>query len=418
MQPVVEATLPNGIKTMTLSGGDTDVTRITLSWEGGQVESQSRAASELASQLLREGAGEMTGAEIADTLDFNGSWLLTDVSSHNNSLTLFALNRNLPLVLPVVVEMVNNPTFPDEALSAISEKLAAARATALERVTTRADEMAVRAFMGADHPAARRFTPEEMRQVSREDVILEHRRLKGTQAPVAFIAGLVTPETAACINQFLEKIDCNPLTHGTIDVIPAKGIKESCLLVDTMPSALQSSVNIGIPAIPRSNPDYETLRLVVTALGGYFGSRLMTSLREEQGLTYGISAGLLGHREGGIVGISCQCDNAYVDRVIKGIGLEIERLAAEPMDHEELTAVRRYAQSQLIGMLDTPLSMIDYYITQRQLLTPPDYFTRQQQAINSLTPEKIQDFARRYLLTPPSITVVAGAVTRDQITEK
>lgn len=50
------------------------------------------------------------------------------------------------------------------------------------------------------------------------------------------------------------------------------------------PGAQQSSVKIAIPVIGREHPDYIDLRLAVIALGGYFGSRLMTNIRERKGL--------------------------------------------------------------------------------------------------------------------------------------
>ena len=51
---------------------------------------------------------------------------------------------------------------------------------------------------------------------------------------------------------------------------------------------------MSIPTIDRSHEDYISLRLVVMALGGYFGSRLMTNIREDKGYTYGIQANLYG----------------------------------------------------------------------------------------------------------------------------
>ncbi|MDE6121522.1 MAG: insulinase family protein, partial [Muribaculaceae bacterium] len=56
--------------------------------------------------------------------------------------------------------------------------------------------------------------------------------------------------------------------------------------------SLQSAVAIGIPAVRRDNPHYVPLRIAVMALGGYFGSRLMSNIREDKGLTYNISASL------------------------------------------------------------------------------------------------------------------------------
>jgi predicted Zn-dependent peptidase len=45
--------------------------------------------------------------------------------------------------------------------------------------------------------------------------------------------------------------------------------------------------------LPKSHPDFLKLSVVNTILGGYFGSRLMSNIREDKGYTYGIGSGLV-----------------------------------------------------------------------------------------------------------------------------
>ena len=56
---------------------------------------------------------------------------------------------------------------------------------------------------------------------------------------------------------------------------------------------MQSAVKMGYTTITRNHPDYLKLRVLMTLFGGYFGSRLMSNIREEKGYTYGISAGIM-----------------------------------------------------------------------------------------------------------------------------
>ena len=73
--------------------------------------------------------------------------------------------------------------------------------------------------------------------------------------------------------------------------------------------ALQSSVYMIHGSIPRNHHDYIKLRILITALGGYFGSRLMQNIREEKGYTYGISSMLVGRRGDAKIVISSECDS-------------------------------------------------------------------------------------------------------------
>ena len=71
---------------------------------------------------------------------------------------------------------------------------------------------------------------------------------------------------------------------------------------------------MGCTTITRQNPDYLKLRVLMTLFGGYFGSRLMSNIREEKGYTYGISAGIMFYPDSGLLGISTETDNEYVNR--------------------------------------------------------------------------------------------------------
>jgi predicted Zn-dependent peptidase len=162
------------------------------------------------------------------------------------------------------------------------------------------------------------------------------------------------------------------------------------------------------PTIPRSHKDYIPLRIAVMALGGYFGSRLMTSIREEKGLTYGISAALEGSHEAANITINAQCDPAYVDEVISQTFAEIERLANEPMPREELEALIQYLSSALAVTLDSPLSIADHYITQLTVGTPPDYFEQQFNVLGAITPATIAEMTSKYIKPELFATFVAG----------
>jgi predicted Zn-dependent peptidase len=133
------------------------------------------------------------------------------------------------------------------------------------------------------------------------------------------------------------------------------------------------------------------------ALGGYFGSRLMTNIREDKGYTYGISSALLGNWEGGVITISTQCDNNYSMAVIDEIKKEVSNLKKNDFCTDELNRLKRFAMTQIAGILDSPFTIMDYYENQRHVLTSVDYYNQMQQSINLLTSQRISELADKYL---------------------
>lgn len=415
LMPIPDVTrerLSNGIELVSLHSPYIDeISRITLSWNGGSLDSDSPAATQLASMLCKTGSKIHQPNVLADLLDYNGAWLSSELTDHNNTLTLFSLNRTIDPLLDALTSLINSGSITENEFVKTREKLAASRATALEQVSTQAKILDARLTFGTDHPMTRYTTPSQIRNTSLTDVITTCNTLKGKQAPVAYVVGNLNTDILSKIKKHLSNIDCDNELSVEIKVIPPD-TSPSTRVHHEMPDTLQSAITVSIPTVNRAHHDYESIRFMTMALGGYFGSRLMSNVREKKGLTYGINAGVYGHREGAFITIACQCDNRYTEQVIDEIEVEIHELCQQPMSIEEFTAVKQYATTTLLSLLDTPFNIMDYYISQRHLATPPDYFTRQQQALKRLTPESIMDIASKYLLDKPRLISTAGTSPR------
>ena len=122
--------------------------------------------------------------------------------------------------------------------------------------------------------------------------------------------------------------------------------------------AMQSAVKMGCTTITREHPDYPKLRVLMTLFGGYFGSRLMSNIREDKGYTYGISAGVVFYPDSGLLIVSTETDNEYVEPLIQEVYHEIDRLHLDPVSAEELRIVRNYMLEKMrAGALLNRLSL-------------------------------------------------------------
>lgn len=218
--------------------------------------------------------------------------------------------------------------------------------------------------------------------------------LKAENITVA-MAGRLTPEMIDAVTHAFW-VTQPPGPGVTATVIPDSPAMP-CRVDVKREGATQSAVVAVMPAIPRSHPDYIPLRIAVMALGGYFGSRLMANVREDKGYTYGISASLVGEKEGAHIKIETQCDPRYVESMIQEIKAEMTAMATRPPSSLELERVKRHYMTTLTSRLESPMSMIEEHISTLTVGTPPDYFDRQQEVLSQLSPELITDVASRYL---------------------
>lgn len=399
--------LPSGIELFTLDSGDIDVNQLFMAWRGGEFEASNRLEAPLCSAMLTEGAAGISGAEIAERLDFRGAILRAEADSHHSLLSMTCVNSLAGGLAPTLGAIIEKPDFPDDALAMHLEMKEAHHLQQLHKVSTLARNAVAPLIMGPNHPKAREISMDDFGKVTRQGLFDFHRRVYSAPCR-AFLSGRLTEAVRADVKALLSDLPCDQ-APCPVDIIPFKALPPQTVRVEKA-DALQSAVSMAIPAVPRSHPDYLPLRFTIIALGGYFGSRLMHNIREEKGYTYGIHAALYGMPEGSYVYITAQCANEYVEPVIAETKVEMERLAAEPMPDAELRRLKLHVQTSLIDTVDSPFAIMDYYRTRELVGLPADYFSEQVRLSREIDAADIMAMARKYLDPSQLRIAVAGAL--------
>lgn len=406
IKPVEKRILPNGVEVFIINSGDQPLNRVTVSYPSGLMEAEIPDALQLATQLMREGTERHSGKEISEMLDFHGAWLKADAMTHDTVISLWSVNSSTATLLPLLREIIEQPVFPEKEFEALKQKHKAKYLVSQKNVMYMASMADKRQVFGKEHPICRVLNADEIEAITSDDVSNAYRKVFGIK-PYIFLSGGELDPVIDDIVAELGKIKFDATERPAQNIKPMHPAHAETETIE-IDAEHQSAIAMSIPTVSRDNPDYIPLRLVVMALGGYFGSRLMSNIREDKGYTYGIQANLLGYREGGVISIMTNTAPEYVAPVIEETKKEIERLKDTLMDDEELSNVKSYAMTSLAAMLDTPFQIMDYYISQLHNDTPPDYFADQVKAINSLTAEQIVTLSRKYLDTGKMLVSIAG----------
>ena len=123
------------------------------------------------------------------------------------------------------------------------------------------------------------------------------------------------------------------------------------VLVGKRPTA-QAQLVVGLPALRRDHPDAWALSLLNAVLGDGMSSRLFQSVREELGLAYDISSGLVDYADAGAIEISAGVDPDAFDDALAAIMVELARLRDEPIPADELGRAKRYLSGGLELRMD------------------------------------------------------------------
>lgn len=114
----------------------------------------------------------------------------------------------------------------------------------------------------------------------------------------------------------------------------------------------QAQLCLGVPALPRDHPDSWALAVLNAVLGDGMSSRLFLSVREELGLAYDVSSGLVDYADAGALEISAGVDPAGLPAALGAILVELVRLRDEPVPGPELEKAKRYLAGGLELRMD------------------------------------------------------------------
>jgi zinc protease len=188
------------------------------------------------------------------------------------------------------------------------------------------------------------------------------------------------------------------------------------VLVDR-PESVQSTLRLGHRAPHRAHPDYVTMSLAATVLGGAFTSRLNHLIREVKGYTYGIRSDFGMSRRFGRFVVSSAVQTAVTVPALTDTVGEITRTRMDGVTEAELDVARRWRAGQLSVEMQTPGAIAGALATLVVHGLPDDYYPALRQQFLDATVEEVSAAAARHL-HPDGLTLVIegdSAVIRDEL---
>jgi len=400
--------MKNGMPLNIINAGTEDVVRFDLLIGGGQWHQEQPLQAMFTNRMLREGTRRMTSAQIAEKLDYYGAWLELSSSVNYGFITLYSLNKYFSRTLSVIAEMVRAPLFPAKELSVVADTNKQQFLVNSTRVEMIARKQLNRALFGAEHPFGRYAVAEDYDRITPEVLRDFYQKYYHSGNCSVYISGKVTPDIIRSIEENLGDDAWGEVKDKPVmQAVAPRTTSEKHLFVERE-DALQSSLKMGSFVMDRQHPDFLKARVMVTLFGGYFGSRLMSNIREDKGYTYGIGAGIVSYPDTGILIISTEAANEYINSIIAEVYREMDKLCNELVPQGELEMVKNYMLGDLCRSYEGPFSLSDAWIYIETAGLDDKFFIRSLDAIRGITREEIQRLAQAYFCKENLIEVVAG----------
>ncbi len=405
LPPVETVTLLNGLPVHLICTPGQDVVRVSLVWAAGSSTQTKPFVASSTVNMLAEGSENFTAHEIAERLDFVGSYYEVNIDRDYAMATFGCLGKFFAPTLDTMGEILLRPAFPPEEVELYARKRMERLAVERSKPATKAREMFSAALFGDTHPYGVSSPEGEYLNLRRDDIREFHERFYGADNCFAVCS---MGKDIAQREALLALLAQMPARNYELRITNYEKTHSENYRFLEIPGALQSAVRIGRLLFPRRHPDFIGMQVVATILGGYFGSRLTQNLREERGYTYGVMAAMVNLREAGYLAVATEVGAEATADTVEQIFLEMERLKTEPVSEDELDTVRRSMLGEVMRILDGPFGIVDVVIEQIQIGGAESYINDFIREIEATTPERIQQLAQKYLDREAFTTVIVG----------
>ena len=395
LKPYEKYVLNNGVEVYAIDAGAEEVMQVEWVFYAGNWFEQDNLVAASTNFLLKNGTSKKNAFQINEHFEYYGSYLNRNCYNETATLTLHCLTKHLESLLPVVKELLEDSVFPEQEIGIYKQNMKQRLNVNLKKSDFVAGRLIDTYLYGEEHPYGRFSRFEDFDKISQEEVRNYYREYYQNGKFVLFVAGKLPSNLFTLLNQYFGDLSNNQSI--IVKDIPSKSAAEKKYRVSNDDQGVQGSIRMGTPFPNRHHPDFVKSQVMNNVFGGFFGSRLMSNIREEKGYTYGIYSYLENHMQQSAWVVSTEAGRDVCEATIAEVYKEMEILRNEEVDEEELLLVRNYMMGSILGDLDGPFQIINRWKNIILNHLEEDYFYKQINTIKTVSAKEIQELANKYL---------------------
>jgi predicted Zn-dependent peptidase len=402
--------LDNGLATTFIDYGSVPkVTVLAVVRTGNIDEGGDTWLPDVTVEMLKEGTNTRSAADIALAAAGMGGALAVGVGAEQTTASLSVLSDHAVAAVDLLADVLRNPRFPESELPRVLANFERSLAVARADPQSLADEALAKLVFG-DHPFGR-VLPADGQLAGYGIAKLRdfYDRNFGARRTHVYVAGRYDRVAleAALRRAFGDWREGPPPAD-----LPARASETLQLALVDSPGAQQSSVRIAVPVPDPASGLYFPTTLMNSLLGGTFGSRITTNIREDKGYSYSPDSSISARRGGALWILSAEITAEHTAAALGEIFREIDRLQREEPAEAELTPVKNYRAGIFVISNSSPNGVLGQLSFMDLHGLPDDFLTHWVANIRSVTPAQVSEMARRFVRPERMTVVVAGDLAK------
>jgi predicted Zn-dependent peptidase len=384
------------VEVYSYEGGAQEVMMMEMVFFAGNSYEQKNWVAAATNFLLKNGTSTKSAFEINEAFEFYGAYLNRSCYNETAAINLHCMTKHFKEVIPVVSELVMDANFTEQELKIYQQNQIQRLTLNLKKGDFIANRLIDEYLFGIEHPYGKYSTEADFNQLNREDLVAFYDQYYKNGKCIVFLAGKYGPDTEALLNKYIGQLPLNKkeIIEPQHSIVAATQKKYD---VVNDPSSVQGSIRIARHFPNRHHPDFAPTQVLNNIFGGFFGSRLMSNIREDKGYTYGIHSYLQNHVQACAWMISTDAGKDVCRATIDEVYKEMKILREELVDEDELALVKNYMLGSLLGDLDGPFQIIGRWKTYVLNGLTDAYFYNTIQTVRSIDAKALNELANKYL---------------------
>ena len=395
--PVTTFTLKNGIKVYLVEDNELPLINMNVLLRTGTLlePADKTGLGTITGEVIRSGGSAKYPSDALNVmLEDKAAFMSTSIGFSSGSASLSTLKEDFRGLLPVFVDVIMNPSFPNDKIELSKRQLK----TGISRRNDDAQAIASREFneliYGSESVYARQAEYATIDKVTREDLVDFHRKsFVGANMMISIVGDFKTAEMRSLIEKQFAAIPRGKALELAFPEVTYNATSK-VNLVDKKDSK-QSVVFMGHEGGLRTDPDYAALQVMNEVLAGGFSGRLFQRVRTDLGLAYAVFGAYqsnLNYKGTFYTGVMTKPETTA--EAIDAIKTEIKRLQNEPVSESELKRVKDQFLNSLVFRYTSRGAVLSERVSNEYNGLPADLFDTFIEQVKAVQPADIQRVAQ------------------------
>lgn len=386
--------LKNGVEVYAVNAGAEEVISFEWVFSAGNWFEEKNLVAGTTNFLLRNGTTSKNAFQINEHFEYYGAYLNRACYNETATITLHCLSKHINELLPAVKELIVDSVMPDDELAIYKQNMKQRLKVSLKKSDFIAGRQIDVCLYGENHPYGKYSREEDFDALTKSELTKFYKKFYQQGKLVMFVAGKLPANLEAVLNTYFGDLPNGNITLTAKPVIQAV---EKKYRITNDEKGVQGSIRIARPFPNRHHPDFMKVQVLNALFGGFFGSRLMSNIREDKGYTYGIHSYVQNHIHETAWMISTEAGKDVCEATIEEVYKEMKLLREELVNEEELLLVRNYLMGGILGDLDGPFQIIARWKNIVLNNLTEQYFYDSINTIKTISAEALQTLAQQYL---------------------